>query len=163
MSIELPHNGPYCNCSQDNVVLGDKVTASHALLCGGVTVHSGAVLQPGVVLSYGVVIGAKHTVPGLTTITLCKQLQGQVRLRVFTHSQCGCFTLQALQQARTPSCTVCMDWCGSVCGCLIAGDGTSSNAGSAAKYIQQCGMTATASHLAWSSAISHNCDACFWF
>lgn len=74
---------------QDNVVLGDKVTASHALLCGGVTVHSGAVLQPGVVLSYGVVVGAKHTVPGLTTITLCKQLQSQVRFHISTHNECG--------------------------------------------------------------------------
>jgi hypothetical protein len=65
---------------QDNVVLGDNVTASHALLCGGVTVHSGAVLHPGVVLSYNVVIGPRHKVPGLSTVTLCKQLQGQVSL-----------------------------------------------------------------------------------
>lgn len=68
-------------CLQDNVVLGDNVTASHALLCAGATMHSGAVLQPGVVLSYNVVIGRGHTVPGLSIITLCKQLQGQVRSR----------------------------------------------------------------------------------
>jgi hypothetical protein len=42
-------------------------------------VHSGAVLQPGVVLSYNVVVGRGHAVPGLSIITLCKQLQGQVR------------------------------------------------------------------------------------
>jgi hypothetical protein len=42
-----------CLCFlQDNVVLGDNVTASHALLCAGATVHSGAGMQPGVVLSY---------------------------------------------------------------------------------------------------------------
>lgn len=64
--------------TQDNVVLGDNVTASHGLLCAGAVVHSGAVLQPGVVLSYNVVVGPRHTVPGLSTITLCKQLQGQV-------------------------------------------------------------------------------------
>lgn len=73
-------------------MLGDNVTASHALLCAGVTVHSGAVLQPGVVLSYNVVIGARHTVPGLSIITLCKQLQGQVR---WTHSLCIWCWLQA--------------------------------------------------------------------
>lgn len=61
-------------------MVGDNVTASAALLCAGVTVHAGAVLQPGVVLSYNVVVGARHTVPGLSTITLCKQLQGQVRV-----------------------------------------------------------------------------------
>jgi hypothetical protein len=61
------------------VVVGDGVTASHALLCQGVAVGTGAVLQPGVVLSYGVVVAARHTVPSHTTITLCKQLQGQVR------------------------------------------------------------------------------------
>lgn len=64
---------------QDDVVIGDNVTASHALLCQGVTVCAGATLQPGVVLSYGVVIGPRHTVPSHTTITLCKQAQAQVR------------------------------------------------------------------------------------
>jgi hypothetical protein len=57
------------------------VTAHHALLCGGVVVHSGATLQPGVVLSYNVVVAAKHTVLQLSVVTLCKQLQGQVRGR----------------------------------------------------------------------------------
>lgn len=78
---------------QDDVVIGDNVTASHALLCQGVTVCSGATLQPGVVLSYGVVIGPRHTVPSHTTITLCKQLQGQVRV-------CACVCV----------CVICLCW-----------------------------------------------------
>lgn len=63
---------------QDGVVLGEGVTASHALLCERVLVSAGATIQPGVVLSYGVVVGPRHTVPAYSIVSLCKQLQNQV-------------------------------------------------------------------------------------
>lgn len=72
-----------CGCPvlahQDGVVLGDNVTASHSLLCEGVVVGAGATVQPGVVLSYGVVVGPRHTVPAYSVISLCKQLNTEVR------------------------------------------------------------------------------------
>jgi translation initiation factor eIF-2B subunit epsilon len=63
------------------VVIGDNVTASHALLCEGVVVGAGATISPGVVLSYGVVVGPRHTVPAYAIVSLCKQLTTEVRAR----------------------------------------------------------------------------------
>lgn len=71
-----------CCCSQDGVVIGDNVTASHALLCEGVVVGSGATISPGVVLSYGVVVGPRHTVPAYAIVSLCKQITTEVRRRL---------------------------------------------------------------------------------
>jgi tetrahydrodipicolinate N-succinyltransferase len=59
-------------------VIGDNVTASHALLCEGVVVGSGATISPGVVLSYGVVVAPRHTVPAYAIVSLCKQITTEV-------------------------------------------------------------------------------------
>jgi translation initiation factor eIF-2B subunit epsilon len=76
----LPAFHVLCCCSlQDGVVIGDNVTASHALLCEGVVVGAGATISPGVVLSYGVVVGPRHTVPAYAIVSLCKQLTTEVR------------------------------------------------------------------------------------
>lgn len=60
------------------IVLQDGATLSYALVCESAVVHAGATVEAGSIVCYNVVIGAKHTVPRNTRISLCRQIQNEV-------------------------------------------------------------------------------------
>lgn len=64
---------------QDNVHIGRNVEINGSLLCSGCVVHDHAVINEGCVLSFGVVIGARHTVPAYSRISLCAPIDIKVR------------------------------------------------------------------------------------
>ncbi|XP_010528820.1 PREDICTED: translation initiation factor eIF-2B subunit epsilon-like isoform X2 [Tarenaya hassleriana] len=57
----------------NNVTIEDGCEIRHAIICDGVIIRAGAVLQPGVVLSYKVVIGRNFVVPAYSKISLLQQ------------------------------------------------------------------------------------------
>ncbi|KAL2622317.1 hypothetical protein R1flu_002522 [Riccia fluitans] len=57
----------------NNVTIGDNVQIRHAVVCDGVNLKAGAILEPGVVLSFKVVIGENFTVPAYSKISLVLQ------------------------------------------------------------------------------------------
>ncbi|KAF5739513.1 translation initiation factor eIF-2B subunit epsilon-like isoform X4 [Tripterygium wilfordii] len=57
----------------DNVIIEDHCELRHAIVCSGVTMRSGAVLEPGVVLSFKVIIGQKFVVPAYSKVSLLQQ------------------------------------------------------------------------------------------
>lgn len=57
----------------DKVIIEDNCKLSHAIICDGVHLKAGAVLEPGVVLSYKVVVGQKVRVPAYSKVSLCPQ------------------------------------------------------------------------------------------
>ncbi|XP_062144689.1 uncharacterized protein LOC133852038 isoform X2 [Alnus glutinosa] len=57
----------------DNVIIEDDCKIMHAIVCDGVVMKSGAVLEPGVVLSFKVVIGQQFVVPSYSKVSLHQQ------------------------------------------------------------------------------------------
>ncbi|XP_059435713.1 uncharacterized protein LOC132168709 isoform X1 [Corylus avellana] len=57
----------------DNVIIEDDCKIMHAIVCDGVVMKSGAVLEPGVVLSFKVVIGQQFVVPSYSKVSLHPQ------------------------------------------------------------------------------------------
>ncbi|XP_040999622.1 translation initiation factor eIF-2B subunit epsilon isoform X2 [Juglans microcarpa x Juglans regia] len=57
----------------NNVTIEDDCRLMHAMVCDGVVMKSGAVLEPGVVLSFKVVIGQQFVVPSYSKVSLHEQ------------------------------------------------------------------------------------------
>ncbi|XP_011621032.1 translation initiation factor eIF-2B subunit epsilon isoform X1 [Amborella trichopoda] len=68
-----------CNVSIENCYIWDSVTIQdkcklrHAVVCDGVVLKTGAVLEPGVILSFKVIIGEGFVVPAYSKISLMTQ------------------------------------------------------------------------------------------
>uniref|UniRef100_A0A166DRB5 Uncharacterized protein n=1 Tax=Daucus carota subsp. sativus TaxID=79200 RepID=A0A166DRB5_DAUCS len=56
-----------------NVTIEDGCKLKHAIICDGVILKAGAVLEPGVVLSFKVVIGEQFVVPAYSKVSLLRQ------------------------------------------------------------------------------------------
>lgn len=56
-----------------NVTIEDGCKLKHSIVCDGVTMKSGAALEPGVVLSFKVVIGRNFLVPAYSKVSLLQQ------------------------------------------------------------------------------------------
>ncbi|WMV11845.1 hypothetical protein MTR67_005230 [Solanum verrucosum] len=56
-----------------NVTIEDGCKLKHSIVCDGVTMKSGAALEPGVVLSFKVVIGRSFLVPAYSKVSLHQQ------------------------------------------------------------------------------------------
>ncbi|KAL8090381.1 uncharacterized protein LOC141697203 [Apium graveolens] len=56
-----------------NVIVEDGCRLKHAIVCDGVILKAGAVLEPGVVLSFKVVIGEQFVVPAYSKVSLLRQ------------------------------------------------------------------------------------------
>lgn len=56
-----------------NVTIEDGCELKHAIVCDGVILKAGAVLEPGVVLSFKVVIGEQFVVPSYSKVSLLRQ------------------------------------------------------------------------------------------
>ncbi|KAL6989544.1 hypothetical protein U1Q18_015295 [Sarracenia purpurea var. burkii] len=75
--------GPGCNIGSNvsiegsyiwhNVTIEDNCTLRHAIVCDGVIIKSGAVLEPGAVLTFKVVIGQRFVVPAYSKVSLLQQ------------------------------------------------------------------------------------------
>uniref|UniRef100_I1NC49 Translation initiation factor eIF2B subunit epsilon n=1 Tax=Glycine max TaxID=3847 RepID=I1NC49_SOYBN len=57
----------------DNIIIEDGCKLQHAIICDGVTIKSGAVLEPGVILSFKVVVGPEFVVPPYSKVSLFQQ------------------------------------------------------------------------------------------
>ncbi|OMO55344.1 hypothetical protein COLO4_36032 [Corchorus olitorius] len=57
----------------NNVTVEDGCQLRHAIVCDGVIMKSGAVLEPGVVLSFKVVVGKQFVVPAYSMVSLLQQ------------------------------------------------------------------------------------------
>ncbi|XP_038990853.1 translation initiation factor eIF-2B subunit epsilon isoform X2 [Hibiscus syriacus] len=57
----------------NNVTIEDGCQLRHAIVCDGVIMKSGAVLQPGVILSFKVVVGQQFVVPAYSKVSLLQQ------------------------------------------------------------------------------------------
>lgn len=57
----------------DKVTIEDNCKLSHALVCDGVHLRAGVVLEPGVVLSFKVEVGQKFVVPAYSKVSLLPQ------------------------------------------------------------------------------------------
>ncbi|KAL4325216.1 hypothetical protein GQ457_11G006520 [Hibiscus cannabinus] len=57
----------------NNVNIEDGCQLRHAIVCDGVIMKSGAVLQPGVILSFKVVVGQQFVVPAYSKVSLLQQ------------------------------------------------------------------------------------------
>lgn len=57
----------------NNVTIQDDCKLSHAIVCDGVVIKAGAVLEPGVILSFKVVIGQQFVVPAYSEVSLLPQ------------------------------------------------------------------------------------------
>lgn len=57
----------------DNVTIEDGCELRHAIVCEGVIMKSGSVLEPGVVLSFKVVVGQEFVVPPYSQVSLLQQ------------------------------------------------------------------------------------------
>ncbi|KAK8546463.1 hypothetical protein V6N13_067685 [Hibiscus sabdariffa] len=57
----------------NNVTIEDGCQLRHAIVCDGVIMRSGAVLQPGVILSFKVVVGQQFVVPAYSKVSLLQQ------------------------------------------------------------------------------------------
>ncbi|XP_071702394.1 translation initiation factor eIF2B subunit epsilon-like [Rutidosis leptorrhynchoides] len=56
-----------------NVIIEDECRLMHGILCDGVVMKSGSVLEPGVVLSFKVVVGPDFVVPAYSKVSLLPQ------------------------------------------------------------------------------------------
>ncbi|GAB4835382.1 hypothetical protein Ancab_000292 [Ancistrocladus abbreviatus] len=61
------------SCIWNNVTIEDGCKLRYAIVCDGVIMKSGAVLEPGVVLSFKVIIGEKFVVPAYSKVSLFQQ------------------------------------------------------------------------------------------
>ncbi|CAN6451580.1 unnamed protein product [Victoria cruziana] len=57
----------------NNVTIQDNCKLKHAIVCDGVILKTGAVLQPGVILTFKVMIGEEVEVPAYSKISLLRQ------------------------------------------------------------------------------------------
>ncbi|XP_038970929.1 translation initiation factor eIF-2B subunit epsilon [Phoenix dactylifera] len=57
----------------DNVIIEDDCKLSHALVCDGVHLRAGVVLEPGVILSFKVEVGQKIVIPAYSKVSLLPQ------------------------------------------------------------------------------------------
>ncbi|KAG4916907.1 hypothetical protein JHK87_054464 [Glycine soja] len=57
----------------DYIIIEDGCKLQHAIICDGVTIKSGAVLEPGVILSFKVVVGPEFVVPPYSKVSLFQQ------------------------------------------------------------------------------------------
>ncbi|KAJ4966567.1 hypothetical protein NE237_018416 [Protea cynaroides] len=57
----------------NNVTIEDDCKLRHAIVCDGVVIKSGAVLEPGVILSFKVVVGQQFVVPAYSKVSLLPQ------------------------------------------------------------------------------------------
>lgn len=56
-----------------NVTIQDDCKLSHAIVCDGVVIKTGSVLEPGVILSFKVVVGQQFAVPAYSKVSLLPQ------------------------------------------------------------------------------------------
>ncbi|CAK8533108.1 unnamed protein product [Lathyrus sativus] len=57
----------------DNVTIEDGCELRHAIVCDGVIMKSGSVLEPGVILSFKVIVGQEFVVPPYSQVSLLQQ------------------------------------------------------------------------------------------
>ncbi|KAK9673477.1 hypothetical protein RND81_12G169700 [Saponaria officinalis] len=57
----------------NNVTIEDGCKLKHAIVCDGVVMKAGAVLEPGVILSFKVVVGEQFVVPAYSKVSLYEQ------------------------------------------------------------------------------------------
>ncbi|XP_077241071.1 uncharacterized protein LOC143881706 [Tasmannia lanceolata] len=57
----------------NNVTIQDDCKLRHAIVCDGVVIKTGAVLEPGVILSFKVVVGQQFVVPAYSKLSLLPQ------------------------------------------------------------------------------------------
>ncbi|XP_027348978.1 translation initiation factor eIF-2B subunit epsilon isoform X1 [Abrus precatorius] len=57
----------------DNITIEDGCKLQHAIVCDGVTIKSGAILEPGAILSFKVVVGPEFLVPQYSKVSLLPQ------------------------------------------------------------------------------------------
>lgn len=57
----------------NNVTIQDGCKLRHAIVCDGVVIKAGAVLEPGVILSFKVVVGEQFVVPAYSKVSLLLQ------------------------------------------------------------------------------------------
>ncbi|KAK7337853.1 hypothetical protein VNO77_18440 [Canavalia gladiata] len=57
----------------DKIIIEDGCKLQHAIVCDGVTIKSGAILEPGVVLSFKVIVGQEFVVPPYSKVFLLQQ------------------------------------------------------------------------------------------
>ncbi|XP_078447976.1 trimeric LpxA-like enzyme isoform X2 [Wolffia australiana] len=57
----------------NKVIIENDSKLSHAIVCDGVTLKAGAILEPGVILSFKVLVGQKSIVPAYSKVSLCPQ------------------------------------------------------------------------------------------